>query len=44
MNNSNLARSNYEELLRTWQQADELPPLNDAKRELKKLTVQGLMQ
>ena len=39
MNNPNLARDHYEEVLRMWQHADELPPLMDARRELKKLSL-----
>ena len=38
MNNPNLARKHYEEVLRLWQHADELTLLRDAQRELKELT------
>jgi hypothetical protein len=38
MNKVDLARSHYEEVLRMWQNADELPLLKDAKRKLQELT------
>jgi tetratricopeptide (TPR) repeat protein len=38
MNNSELARKQYEEVLRMWQHADKLTLLWDAKRELLELT------
>jgi tetratricopeptide (TPR) repeat protein/predicted Ser/Thr protein kinase len=38
LNNHDLARNHYEEVLRMWRHADE-PLLKDVKRELKELTV-----
>jgi tetratricopeptide (TPR) repeat protein len=41
MNNRDLARSHYEELLRMWQHADALPLLRDAKREVQELNLES---
>ncbi|MGB8772918.1 MAG: tetratricopeptide repeat protein, partial [Terriglobales bacterium] len=40
MNNRDLARTHYEEVLQMWQHADELPLLSDARRELQALTLE----
>ena len=37
LNNRDLARSHYEEILRMWQNADALPLVRDARRELQEL-------
>ena len=44
MRNRKLAESHYEEVVRMEQHADGFPLIEDAKRELRELSLQGLPQ
>jgi serine/threonine protein kinase/lipoprotein NlpI len=44
MNKPELARNHYEEVLRMWQHADDIPTLRHAKRELTQLNATSVLQ